>query len=60
MEVNLQSKDSARWTEILMIHSVERLLSLAMYGGLGGALSFLVSGREKEKEEERVSCLVEV
>ena len=37
-----------------MIHSVERLLSLAMYGGLqSGAFSFLVSGREKERKRRR-------
>ena len=45
--------------EILMIHSVERFLSLAMYRGLqGGALSFLVSGREKERKRKRKGVML--
>ena len=51
MEGNLIVMDGL---EILMIHSAERFLSLAMYGGLqGGALSFLLSGREKERKRRR-------
>ena len=51
MEVNLIVMDGL---EILMIHSVERLLSLAMYGGLqSGAFSFLVSGGEKDRKRRR-------
>ena len=37
-----------------MVNSVERLLSLAICWGLQiGALSFLVSGREKERKRRR-------
>ena len=51
MEGNLIVMDGL---EILMIHSAERFLSLAMYGGLqSGAFSFLVSGREKDRKRRR-------
>ena len=59
MEVNLIVMDGL---EILMIHSAERFLSLAMYGGyrVGLYLSYSVAEKKKGKEGERVSCLVKV